>query len=166
LARRGDPEALARKVLEKWGYLDTYRQRPRLDLAQLLHGFGLTWHHRDLAGLAGALIRVDGRYYVVTDRRQGWARQRFTAAHELKHYLTDRHLAPMFACRRHVDTGIERAANVFARELLMPAETVRWLWERGFYAPEEIGRVLGVSFQAAGLRMAELELGRERVWWG
>jgi len=72
----------------------------------------------------------------------------------------------MFACRRHVDTGIERAANVFARELLMPAETVRWLWEKGFYAPEEIGRVLGVSFQAMGLRMAELELGRERVWWG
>jgi len=46
------------------------------------------------------------------------------------------------------------------------AETMRWLWKRGFYAPEEIGRVLGVSFQAAGLRMAELELGRERVWWG
>jgi len=54
---------------------------------------------------------------------------------------------------------------VFARKLLMPAETMRWLWDRGFCAPEEIGRLLGVSFQAAGLRMAELELGRERVWW-
>jgi len=79
--------------------------------------------------------------------------------------LTDRHLAPLFACRRWADNGIERAANIFARELLMPAETMRWLWEKGFYAPEEIGRVLGVSFQAAGLRMAELDLGREGVWW-
>jgi len=165
LARRGDPDALARKILENIGYLHTYRQRPRLHFAQLLQHFGLTWHRRDLAGLAAALVRVDGRYYVVTDKRQGWARQRFTAAHELKHYLTDRHLADVFYCRRTSDRGIERATKVFARELLMPAETVRWLWERGFYAPEEIGRVLGVSFQAARLRMAELELGRERVRW-
>jgi len=35
-----------------------------------------------------------------------------------------------------------------------------------FYAPEQIGRVLGVSAQAAGLRIAELELGREQAWWG
>lgn len=124
LARRGDPEALARKVLEKCCYLDTYRQRPRLDLATLLQLFGLTWHHRDLAGLAGALVRFEACYYVVTDSRQGWVRQRFTAAHELKHYLTDRHLAPVFVCRRHVDT-------------------VKWLWEKGFYAPEEIGRCSG-----------------------
>jgi len=35
----------------------------------------------------------------------------------------------------------------------MPAETVRWLWDRGFYAPEEIGKVLGVSLQAVASRM-------------
>lgn len=38
----------------------------------------------------------------------------------------------------------------------MPPETMRWFHGRGFYAPEEIGRVLGVSAQAVGLRMAEL----------
>ena len=36
---------------------------------------------------------------------------------------------------RRLDTVIERAANVFARELLMPEEVVRWLYSRGFYAP-------------------------------
>ncbi len=48
----------------------------------------------------------------------------------------------------------------------MPAETMRWLYGRGFYAPEQLAKVLGVSEQAVGLRMAELQLGRERVWWG
>jgi len=38
----------------------------------------------------------------------------------------------------------------------MPAETARWLWDRGFYAPEEIGRVLGMSFQAAAYRFEEV----------
>jgi len=62
--------------------------------------------------LAGTLVRVDGRYYVVTDKRQGWARQTFTAAYE------------------------------------------------HFYAPEEIGRMLRVSFQAVVYRLEELTTGQ------
>jgi len=88
-----------------------------------------------------------------------WNRSVFKAGH-------CKQRGELFTCSRHQVGPLERAAKVFARELLMPAETVRWLWQRGFYAPEEIVRVLGVSFQAVGLRMAELELGRERVWWG
>jgi len=48
----------------------------------------------------------------------------------------------------------------------MPAETVSWFWEKGFYGPEEMGKLLGVRFQAAGLTMAELELAKESIWWG
>ncbi len=47
----------------------------------------------------------------------------------------------------------------------MPAEACRLLYHRGFYTPEEIGKALGVSTQAAGIRMAELWLGSERVGW-
>lgn len=118
MPRRGDPLPLARKVLAECGYLDTFRLTPRLDLPALLAELGLTWHRRDLAGLSGALVEVDGRYYCVTDSRLGWARQRFTAAHELKHFG---HMAPVLCCRRNADRGVERAANIFARELLMPA---------------------------------------------
>lgn len=132
----------------------------------LLKCYRLEWHRRPFSALAGALVGFDDEYYVVTNSRESWARQRFTAAHELKHYLTNRHLAPVFTCSRRLVTAIERAANVFARELLMPEETMRRLYARGFYVPEQIGRTLGVSNQAAGLRMAELELGREQAWWG
>lgn len=36
----------------------------------------------------------------------------------------------------------------------------------GFYMPQQLGQVLGVSAQAVGLlRMAELGLGKEQAWW-
>jgi len=160
-----DPVLLARRVLERCGYLDTCLRTPRLDLAVLLRQHGLEWHRRPFVGLAGALVVFDAEYHVVTNAHEGWARQRFTAAHELKHFLTDLRLARVFMCRREVDRGIERAANIFARELLMPAEVMRFLYGRGFDTPLRIGRVLGVSAQAAGIRMAELGLGEGRVWW-
>jgi hypothetical protein len=147
------------------GYLDTYRSRPRLDLPSLLAQYGLEWHRRPFEALSGALLRVGGDYHIVTNNRHSWARQRFTAAHELKHYLTDRCLTPVFSCRRHVDTGMEGAANAFARELLMPPEVVRWLWDRGFRSAAEIGRALGVSAEAAGYRMRELAIGEIEIGW-
>jgi len=165
LSRWHDSVRLARQILERCGYLDTYRLRPRLDLAALLKQYGLAWHRRPFTNLAGALIQVDGAYHVVTNSRERSSRQRFSAAHELKHFLTDRHLADIFYCSRTSDRGIERAANIFARELLMPAETVRFLWERGFYGPEEIGRVLGVSFQAAAHRLEEVMTRQVRIRW-
>ncbi len=118
-----------------------------------------------VSALAGALVVFDAEYCVVTNSQEGWARQRFTAAHELKHFLTDLRVARVFTCQRNLDTRVERAANVFAREQLMREETMRWLYDKGLYAPEQLAKALGVSKQAAGLRMAELRLGNKRVWW-
>jgi len=157
---------LARQLLAATGYLDTYRSRPRLDLPSLLEHYDLEWYRRPFDDLSGALLRVGGVYRVVTNARHRLARQRFTAAHEFKHYLTDRHLSPGFACRRYVDNRLEREANVFARDLLMPAEVLGWLWGQGYHAPEQIGRALGVSAQAVDIRMAELEIGPEKALWG
>jgi len=168
--------APAKHIASSWPFRDTSSLRVRrdftasgsnlrLDVEDAFRQLSLVWHRRDLAGLSGALVRVNGLCCIVTNIHQSWTRQRFTAAHEFKHYLTDRHLAPVSTCSQRLDTAIERAVNVFARELLMPPETCG-LYDKGFCAPEEIGRVLGVSAQAAGLRMAELGLGKEQVWWG
>jgi len=54
-------------------------------LAALLRYHGLEWHRRPFTGLAGALLLFGAEYYVVTNSREGWARQRSTAAHELRH---------------------------------------------------------------------------------
>jgi len=68
-----DPVALARRVLGDNGYLDTYRLRPRLDLAALLKHHGLEWHRRPFTGLAGAPVLFGAEYYVVTNSREGLA---------------------------------------------------------------------------------------------
>ncbi len=101
-----DPVALARRVLGRCGYLDSYRLAPRLDLAALLKRYDLEWHRRPFAGLAGALVVFDAEYCVLTNAGEGWARQRFTAAHELKHFLADLGLARVFTCRRNVTPGL------------------------------------------------------------
>jgi len=164
--RRGAPQALARRILEESGYLDLFYLCPRLDLPSLLRRFGLEWHRREFDRLSGALVRLDdGSYHVFTNSRESWTRQRFTAGHELAHYLMHRHLGTILCCRRNANRGIERAANVFARELLMPEEVVRFLWDRGYYAPETIGRILGVSAQAAAIRLEEVMLGQSQIDW-
>lgn len=160
------PVTLARRILGDSGCLDTYRLRPRLNLAALLKDHGLEWHRHPFTDLAGALVKVDGEYRIVTNSRDSWGRQRFTAAHELKHFLTDRRLSTIFSCSRHGDGGIERAANAFARDLLMPEETVYFLvQERGICNPQALGRILGVSTAAMSLRMAELRLAPQQALW-
>jgi Zn-dependent peptidase ImmA (M78 family) len=44
----------------------------------------------------------------------------FTMAHELKHYLTDRHLKVSYCDQSTVTKAIEIGAEVFASELLFP----------------------------------------------
>lgn len=160
-----DPQRLARMILERHGYLDLYRTRPRLDLSKVLAQYGLEWHRRPFTRLAGALVGLGESYHVVTNSRQNEARQRFSAAHELKHFLTDRQARAVFYCTGRSDSGLERAANVFARELLMAPEVVEFLLDRGGYAPEQIGRSLGVSAEAAGYRLRELVSGQVLINW-
>lgn len=159
-----DPVSLARRILAEAGHFEVCRLRPQVNLGWLLRHLGLDWRRWSLGGLAGALVQIEGRWYVVTDSRQAAGRQRFTAAHELKHFLADRPQIHVFPPRASADTQIEREADVFARELLMPDESVSWLWRQGLRSPVEIARALGVSSEAAGIRLAELGLGERRLW--
>lgn len=82
----------------------------------------------------------------------GERRRRFTAAHELAHYVL-----------RHLDGGKisaseERAADRFAAELLAPLVV---LHECGVSSVEEAARLCGISRSAARIRVGELA-GRER----
>src|SRR5438067_5607346 len=84
-------------------------------------------------------------------------RRRFTLAHELGHWVCQ-HLegrtAPIY-CRTSdvqaepgaADRALEREANVFAAELLMPDGTVREQWPR-VASLSELGRRFGVSSEA------------------
>ena len=84
--------------------------------------------------LAGFLFFASGSAwaYVSNDRENPLARRRFTAAHELGHAVLHRDRMGRFRADVQIVDGteegieeIEREANRFAAELLMPAEVIR-----------------------------------------
>ena len=153
-------------VLGSTGYLDSFRAHPAVDVADLLERHSLSWYRRPLGRFGGALILCGNEYSVLTNSTLPPTDQRLVAAHELGHYLMHRGQAQLFLCDA-ADAGDagaqEREARRFADELLMPIQILYWLHRRGLGAPGQVARVLGVSTEAAGRRLAELGLsGEER----
>lgn len=125
-----DPRAAA--LLER--YLETYGGEeipvPVESIAEDL--LGLRVEEAEL-GCSGLLVPSQRRIWVnAAEARQAPGRRRFTIAHELGHWVCqvlEGRWQPVFC--REVEAGgngyppLEREANVFAAELLMPMEAVR-----------------------------------------
>ena len=91
-------------------------------------------------------------------------RHRFTIAHELGHWVCHAKSmadAPTY-CRSHdlaqdADRTLEREANVFGAELLMPEEAIRTAW-RGKPDVGELAAYFAVSALAASWRLYSFDL--------
>ena len=125
---------------------------------------GLRIEQRDLGECSGMLIPAD-RLIVVnaaeaTNGDVPIRRQRFTIAHELGHWichaLSEGADAPTFCRSRDLgqdaDRDLEREANVFGAELLMPEAAVREAWAALSDAAEVAAR-FEVSALAAQWRL-------------
>jgi len=96
-------------------------------------------------------------------------RHRFTIAHELGHWICHAHNAVVPAttyCRardlsQDADRALEREANVFGAELLMPEAAVRDAWA-AFPDDDELASRFGVSALAARWRLYSFGLVEER----
>ncbi len=115
---------------------------------------------------SGLLIPAERR--VVLRAGEPRSRQRFTLAHELGHWVCqvkEGHQAPMYCRDRDVAPGanrlLEREANVFAAELLMPENAVRAEWPRAA-SVAELGAWFGVSDEAMAWRLYNLDLVKKR----
>ena len=119
--------------------------------------------------VSGMLLPPERQIWLNT--AEGVPRQRFTLAHELGHWVCQ-HLegktAPVY-CRSvdvqpepsAADRALEREANVFAAELLMPEPTVRAVWARSS-TTSELAIRFGVSRQAMAWRLYSFGLVQER----
>jgi Zn-dependent peptidase ImmA (M78 family) len=88
-------------------------------------------HEGDLGELSGALYPHERR--IVINASESLQRQRFTLGHELGHWICQcltGASAPLFCRQQDVNGGadqlLEREANVFAAELLMPEPELRF----------------------------------------
>ena len=123
---------------------------------------GLHVSEADLGGVSGLLYPTQRR--IVLNEAESPARKRFTLAHELGHWICqclDGREAEVF-CRAEDVTldpatrALEREANVFAAELLMPEPAVREAWAGDVDA---CAATFGVSAEAMRWRLYSFGLG-------
>jgi hypothetical protein len=146
-------------------YLDTYGGEeipvPVESIAEDL--LGLRVSEADLT-CSGLLVPAERRIWVnAAEASQAPGRRRFTIAHELGHWVCqvlEGRWQPVFC--REVEAGgngyppLEREANVFAAELLMPEGTVRVRVGSG--SPADLAERFGVSSVAMHWRLYNLGL--------
>ena len=124
--------------------------------------------------VSGMLIVKDGHGVIGVNGHHHANRRRFTAAHEIGHYLLHRNGASVFVDAAPVffrddvssegTDGQEREANAFAAELLMPARRVRERIEGmalDLYddtTVQKLAKSFGVSTQALTIKLVRLKM--------
>lgn len=147
--------------------------RPPVPIDRIARACGALVERRPFDGeTCGFLLRQDDAILIGVNSAHHRHRQRFTVAHELGHMLMHRdeigevhvdHRFAFFLRDESSSTGekpLERAANRFAAEILMPADFLRRDVREADIADEGalkvIARRYGVSVQAMTYRLANL----------
>lgn len=114
--------------------------------------------HEDVLHGDGFIIQNKGELQIfINDNIHNRNRRRFTLAHEIGHGVLQHEMTVIHYRNSETDsqTNIqELQANVFARDLLMPATVLAAL---NIHTPEEIMQLCHVSRQSAEIRAKRLE---------
>lgn len=153
-----DPVALVQK---HWGDVP-------VPVMRIIEELGLGPDFESLPdNISGAIkMRPDGNYRIVINSGHHENRQRFTAAHELGHYIYHRDLLGQGVgdtrAYRAEGAGIpnlaiqpmhERQANSFAANLLMPMASIFQVMQQGVQDTKTLADRFGVSEEAMRIRL-------------
>lgn len=111
--------------------------------------------------ISGVLKKEQG--IIAINKNHSPVRQRFTAAHELGHFLLGHGMEDV-TDDREVDESFEkpdlkeREANLFASALLMPADRVKEAIKKEGLDIDKLASIFGVSKQAMTIRLLALKL--------
>ena len=149
-----------------------------VDIFGLISDLGIECSFEPMPGhTSGAIEYIAGRYRISVNQSEGDQRRRFTAAHELAHYLLHRDLLDdKGKLNRHSDIlfGEAASANVsapfspshevqanrFAAELLMPRAQIAARYRADVDNVVELARAFHVSEKAMKIRLKTLGLRR------
>lgn len=145
--------------------IDLYWHMIPVPVDKIIDAVGLTYHSVPLSDdVSGWIQRTDGSYEIVVNSTHPWTRQRFTAAHELGHYIYHRDLlgdgvgdnrAYRAATSPKPNPKIlpahERQANNFAANLLMPHHALVGINPTA--SVEDLAEKFGVSTEAMRIRL-------------
>lgn len=144
-----------------------------IKVTSIIRTLGLAYEERDMAeGDSGRLERCGGNYRVVVNKNDGEQRRRFTAAHELAHYLLHRdliqehgHLDRLFSDDSEgpdptepLNKTHEIQANKLAAEIMLPRKTIEMAYDRQADNVRELADQFHVSLKAMDARLKSLGL--------
>ena len=145
--------------------IEPHQCRPPIDVMAVAADFGVKIYSARLAkDVSGVLMRNDSYgapsgFVIYVDRDEPSVRQRFTAAHELGHYVLHRdcigdRVEDNYLLRSAgLSNRQEVEANKFAADLLMPMHLIKVAMENGPYAPRELAEQFQVSELAMSIRL-------------
>ncbi|WP_158660214.1 ImmA/IrrE family metallo-endopeptidase [Niveispirillum cyanobacteriorum] len=148
--------------------IDRYAAQTPVPIYDILQDLGLGPEFRALDSDISGWIerRDDDRYAIVINANHAETRKRFTAAHELAHFIFHRDLLGDGVgdnrAYRAVNTPFannqilpvhERQANSVAANILMPKEAVYRLQASGITDPKELAARFRVSEEAMRIRL-------------
>lgn len=107
--------------------------------------------------------RGQPRYRIEVNGTHPDGRKRFTLAHEIAHYLLHRNLigdgvTDNELYRSGLPDPIEREADGYAAELLMPSKLVRFAYKAGAIDVASLSAAFNVSYDAMKIRLRQLKL--------
>ena len=114
--------------------------------------------HKWNDNICGAIVNQNGWYTIWTNAKHHLNRRRFTVAHELAHYILHRDLIgdgvyddAMF--RSGLSGKVEREANRYAANLLMPWPLIRKCMKEGLNSVEDLAARFRVSRTAMSIQL-------------
>ncbi len=135
-----------------------------IDIEAIAQHFGATIVPQRLHGSAARILGLGDRAFITIDSASPRARQRFSAAHELGHWMIDRGKLSSFVCtEKNLLMGWspndpERRANRFAADLLMPSNLfapVAKNREMTFATVRDLCTSFETSLTATAIRLVE-----------
>lgn len=145
--------------------IDRHQQSFPVDVSAIASALGVHIFSTPLAsGVSGVLLRdashgSSSGFVIHVDRNEPSVRQRFTAAHELGHFVLhkdsigDRVEDNYLLRSRRMSNSQEIEANAFAADLLMPQHLIEMALASGITTVEALARKFQVSQTAMSIRL-------------
>jgi hypothetical protein len=140
-----------------------FTDKAPVDISGLAAALGVNVWQGTLGSDAGEIFRDLKRggfsgYSIRVNASDPPVRKRFTAAHELAHFLRHRNrftnrLIDDRMYRSGLGSGVEAEANRLAADLLMPRRLLRQFRLAGITSPKELAKMFNVSVEAIKLRI-------------
>ncbi len=109
-------------------------------------------------GFSGCIYEEDGSYVILTNKKDHIHRRRFTVAHELAHFILHRDqigdgIVDDGLYRSKLSGPLEREANAYAADILMPMEDIIKAIDDGANSVSELAEKFYVSEAAMSIRI-------------